>query len=88
MGGPELLIILAILLVIFGASRIPTLARSMGRSTQEFKKGLKEDVDESVEGPCPFCASMVTPGSRFCPGCGRSESDIVAEKMRLQSGSN
>ena len=80
-GPPELLIIFAILLLVFGASRLPKLARSMGQAGKEFKSGLKEGYqEEPVEGPCPFCSVKVPPESKFCPGCGKSAEDIVAEK--------
>jgi len=50
-GAPELLLVLAIVILIFGASRIPKLGRSMGQSIRGFKQGLKEDVqDEEDEG--------------------------------------
>jgi sec-independent protein translocase protein TatA len=53
-----LLVVLLILLLLFGASRVPRLARSMGRSAKEFKAGLNEgERGLSAEGPCPFCAS-------------------------------
>ena len=38
---PELLIILAIVLLIFGATRLPDVARSMGSSIREFRKGAQ-----------------------------------------------
>ena len=41
-GAPELIIILVIVLLIFGASRLPEIARSLGRSSREFKQGMKE----------------------------------------------
>jgi len=41
-GGPELLLILVIVLLVFGASRLPNLARSIGRAKSEFQKGVKE----------------------------------------------
>ena len=41
-GMPELLIILAIVVIIFGANRLPDLARSLGSSVKEFKKGVSE----------------------------------------------
>lgn len=42
MGAPELLVILVIVLVLFGARRIPEIARGLGRSISEFKKGVRE----------------------------------------------
>jgi len=38
--GPELLIVLAIGLVLFGSSRLPQLARSLGSAKNEFERGL------------------------------------------------
>ena len=49
LGGPELLIILVVVLLLFGASKLPGLARSIGASTKEFKKGVDEGVaDDDV----------------------------------------
>lgn len=42
LGMPELLVILLIVLLIFGASRLPEIANSIGRAIQEFKKAIKE----------------------------------------------
>ena len=44
-GGTELIYILLIVLVLFGAKKLPKLARSMGSSVTQFKKGLA-DTDE------------------------------------------
>lgn len=80
-GLPELLIVLAILLVFFGAARLPKLARSMGQASKEFKQGMKEGYKEApVEGPCPFCGVEVAKESKFCPGCGKPADEIVAMK--------
>ena len=45
MGGMELLIILVIILLFFGAKRIPELGRSLGRGKREFRRGALEDTD-------------------------------------------
>ncbi len=44
--GPELLIILLVLVLLFGANKIPKLARSTGQAMGEFKKGREEIEDE------------------------------------------
>jgi len=46
-GSTELIIILVIILLLFGAKKLPEMARSIGKSSGEFKKGLAEgDGDE------------------------------------------
>lgn len=42
LGTQELVIILVIVLILFGANRLPDLARSLGSSVKEFKKGVNE----------------------------------------------
>lgn len=52
-GFPELLVILLIVLLLFGAARLPEIARSIGNSFKELKKGIKEvekDTDELKKG--------------------------------------
>jgi sec-independent protein translocase protein TatA len=44
---PELLIILAIVVLLFGAKKIPDLAKGMGKGIKDFKKAIKDD-DESI----------------------------------------
>jgi len=48
-GMPELLIILAIVVLLFGAKKIPDLAKGMGRGIKDFKKAIKEDEEEVKE---------------------------------------
>ena len=48
--GPDLLIIMAVLCLLFGSSQLPKLARSLGRATKEFRDGLAEG-DRDDEGP-------------------------------------
>jgi sec-independent protein translocase protein TatA len=40
--GPELIVVLVVVLVLFGGSQIPKLARNLGQAQKEFKKGLNE----------------------------------------------
>jgi sec-independent protein translocase protein TatA len=43
-GAPELIIVLLIVLLVFGSTKLPKLARSLGQAQKEFKDGLKEGV--------------------------------------------
>ena len=48
--GPDILIVLAVILVLFGGSQLPKLARSLGSAQKEFKKGLEEgSADEPAD---------------------------------------
>ena len=42
-GWSEILLVLLVILLLFGATRLPKLSRSMGQSIRCFKQGLKED---------------------------------------------
>ena len=53
LGYQELLLILVIVLILFGAQRLPDLARSLGGSVKEFKKGISEVKDETAAATTP-----------------------------------
>jgi len=49
LGWGEAIVVLVVLLVLFGAKRLPELARSLGSSVKELQKGLEEGVVEEDE---------------------------------------
>jgi sec-independent protein translocase protein TatA len=49
LGGQELMVILVIALVLFGGKKLPELARGLGKSLSEFKKGIEEGGSEHKE---------------------------------------
>jgi sec-independent protein translocase protein TatA len=51
LGYQELLIILVIVLILFGANRLPELAKSLGSSVKEFKKGVNEVKNDDTPAP-------------------------------------
>ena len=53
LGFPELMIILVIFLLLFGANKIPQLARSMGKGIGEFKKGMREGDETPGDASTP-----------------------------------
>jgi sec-independent protein translocase protein TatA len=46
LGGPEMLLIMAVILVFFGGSKIPELAKGLGKGIREFKDAANPDSDK------------------------------------------
>ena len=63
LGAPEILIILVIVLVLFGSTKIPKLARSLGEASKEFRKGIEEGnaADPAAAAPAAPAASASAP---------------------------
>ena len=64
-GGTELLIILALALLLFGGTKLPSLARGLGQSIKEFKKASKDDPEDAKpsEAKKPTDPTKTPPGS-------------------------
>ena len=50
-GAPELFFVLVVVLLFFGAPRLPKLFRSVGQASKEFKKGLADADDDETSEP-------------------------------------
>ena len=50
LGGPELLIVLAVILLLFGGRKLPELARSMGQAKKEFESGTRSEPTRGSAG--------------------------------------
>jgi sec-independent protein translocase protein TatA len=61
-GWQELLIIFVILLLLFGATKLPALSKSLGQSIRGFKKGMQDD-DEPSDGEKPVASAKAKPDS-------------------------
>jgi len=84
LGAQELLVILVIVLVLFGGSKLPDLAKSLGRSMKEFKKGIGAEPEEepapkpqpvatavpNTAESCAYCKGSLEAGWSHCPRCG------------------
>ncbi len=80
LGAPELLIILAIVVLLFGATRIGDVMGSLGKGVKEFKANVKEDEPEAPQAqvvvtspPAPVVSSnggAETVAAVKCPSCG------------------
>jgi sec-independent protein translocase protein TatA len=49
LGTTELLIVLIVVLLVFGSSRLPKLARSLGQAQKEFKQGINEGAKDDED---------------------------------------
>ena len=85
LGYQELLLILVIVLVLFGGSKLPDLAKSLGKSMKEFKKGIAAEPEEdsgsstlarstpitsTAPQTCSSCQSPMDVAWAHCPRCG------------------
>ena len=69
-SGPDLIILLVIVLVLFGAKRLPELARGLGQSVNEFKKAKDEfdkEVAKTPETPASPAATTIAPPQSSAP---------------------
>ena len=73
LGGPELLIVLAVVMLLFGAKKVPDLARSLGQAKREFEDGTHESArpaervptsTERVPTPAGFVPADRVPAER------------------------
>ena len=65
-SGPDLIVLLIIVLVLFGAKRLPEIARSLGQSVHEFKKAKQEFEEAANAKPAsstPVPSTPATPSS-------------------------
>ena len=67
---PELLILLVVLLLVFGAKRLPEMGRSLGKGMREFKEGVSGAVDDDEPEPAP-----PPPARELPPGAEEPQSD-------------
>ena len=88
LGPTELIIILVIVLLLFGAARLPKLARSLGEASREFKKGVNErDEEEATKPPSsPAGPPAAANGPNDQVTMSRAELDaLLAERERNAS---
>jgi sec-independent protein translocase protein TatA len=86
-GFPELIVILLILVLVFGASRLPALGEGMGKAIRSFKRGFahNEDIEISKAEPKREAEKpVVTPAPKRVPpessADAISDAEIVEEK--------
>lgn len=76
-GTTEILLIVAVLFLLFGASRLPQLAKSLGQSRKAFKEGMREaEEEENAQQRMPAPAA---------PQISQMSDEALAEEMRRRA---
>jgi len=93
LGTPELLLILAVLILLFGAAKLPELARGSGRALRIFKaetKGLMDDDDDDIapssSQPAPSQSQAQLELEAKQRDLARRQAELDAEAERLKRG--
>ncbi len=80
-GTPEIILIFLVILVLFGAKKIPELAQGLGKGIREFRKASREiqgEIEQEIgtaapaTASCYFCRASIPKEAKFCPVCGKS----------------
>ena len=80
LGTTEIILIVAVLFLLFGASRLPQLAKSLGQSRKAFKEGLREAEEEE--------AAERQLRNADAPQVNQMSDDALAEEMRRRTQTN
>ena len=85
LGAQELILILLVLILLFGASKLPELARGSGRALRIFKaetKGLMDEDDDEIKPEAQRTAELVNKQAEL----DAKQAELDAERERLQRG--
>ena len=61
LGGPEILVIFVVALIVLGPERLPTIARQMGKAMGEFRRmssGFQDEIRKAIDDPTEYTPSM------------------------------
>ena len=89
LGTPELLLILAVIILLFGAAKLPELARGSGRALRIFKaetKGLMDDDDDDDDEPTPSKTQAQLELEAKQRDLAQRQAELDAEAERLKRG--
>ena len=78
-GTTEIILVVAVLFLLFGASRLPQLAKSLGQSRKAFKEGMREAEEEEREENARLSANART------PQVSAMSDEAMADEMRRRS---
>jgi sec-independent protein translocase protein TatA len=81
-GTTEIILIVAVLFLLFGATRLPQLAKSLGQSRKAFKEGMREAEEEERIEEEKRCQIAANPGA---PQINAMSDEALMEEMRRRA---
>ncbi len=66
----HLLVILVLVLIVFGAGRLPETFSALGKGVRDFRTNVEGHKPAAAGRACPKCGAAATTDSTFCPQCG------------------
>ena len=74
LGGPELVLVLVVVLIVFGAGKLPTVFGQLGKGVRTFREEAQNEDLKSVSGSTTTTTTTTAAG-KFCTSCGKSNAD-------------
>jgi sec-independent protein translocase protein TatA len=72
-GGPELVFVLVIVLIVFGAGKLPTVFGQLGKGVRTFREEAQNDEVKPVS--ATTAGGTATAAGKFCSSCGKPNAD-------------
>jgi len=73
LGGPELVFVLVIVLIVFGAGKLPSVFGQLGKGVRTFRDEAQNDDPKPVSASTAGATAAAT--GKFCTSCGKSNAD-------------
>jgi sec-independent protein translocase protein TatA len=73
-GGPELLLVLAVVLIVFGAGKLPDVLGQLGKGVRSFRDESTGEKPAAVSGGTTSAATPTPGATIYCRSCGRANS--------------
>ena len=84
--GPDLFIVAAVILLLFGGSQLPKLAKSIGQARREFEKAVHDDADHPKDASAPPQAvALAPPTVSPTPAAAPADEQVVLSRTELDA---
>lgn len=75
LGGPELVFVLVIVLIVFGAGKLPTVFGQLGKGVRTFRDEAQNDDPKAVSASTTGGTTTAAAAGKYCSSCGKANAD-------------